>query len=101
MRDIHPTSGPREAERPANDQTERALLRALAASKADVAGGRAVPMAETFRKARKKLEDMRTAGKIRQTRILYIQRAVRGVPGPRDLHTKGEEALSGFLPMPF
>lgn len=80
MRDIHPASGPREAERPANDQTERALLRALAASKADVAGGRAVPMAETFRKARKKLEDMRTTGKIRQTRILYIQRAVRGVP---------------------
>lgn len=37
MRDIHPTSGPREAERPANDQTERALLRALAASEADVA----------------------------------------------------------------
>ena len=101
MRDIHPTSGPREAGRPANDQTERALLRALAASKADVASGRVVPMAETFRKARKKLEDMRTAGKIRQTRILYIQRAVRGVPGPRDLHTKGEEALSGFLPMPF
>ena len=65
MRDIHPTSGPREAERPANDQTERALLRALAASKADVAGGRAVPMAETFRKARKMLKDMRAAGKIR------------------------------------
>ena len=85
MRDIHPTSGPREAERPANDQTERALLRALAASEADVAGGRAVPMAETFRKARKKLEDMRTTGKIRQTRILYIQRAVRGVPRPRSL----------------
>lgn len=80
MRDIHPTSGPRKAERPANDQTERALLRAHPASKADVASGRVVPMAETFRKARKKLEDMRTAGKIRQTRILYIQRAVRGVP---------------------
>ena len=80
MRDIHPTSGPREAERPANDQTERALLRALAASKADVAGGRVVPMAETFRKARKKLEDMRTAGKIRQTRILNKQRAFRGAP---------------------
>ena len=38
---------------------------ALAASEADVAGGRVVPVAETFRKARKKLEDMRTAGKIR------------------------------------
>ena len=65
MRDIHPTSGPREAERPANDQTERALLRALAASEADVAGGRAVPMAETFRKAQKMLPDMQAAGKIR------------------------------------
>ena len=40
-------------------------MRALAASEADVAGGRVVPMAETFRKARKKLEDMRTTGKIR------------------------------------
>ena len=80
MRDDHPTSGPREAERPANDQTERALLRALAASEADVAGGRAVPVAETFRKARKKLADMRTAGKIRQTRSLNKQRAVRGAP---------------------
>ena len=39
--------------------------RALAASEADVAGGRVVPMAETFRKAREMLKDMRTAGKIR------------------------------------
>ena len=39
--------------------------RALAASEADVAGGRVVPMAETFRNAREMLKDMRTAGKIR------------------------------------
>ena len=64
MRDIHPATGPREAERPARGRTERALLRALAVSEADVAGGRVVPMAETFRKAREMLKDMRTAGKI-------------------------------------
>ena len=55
-------------------------MRALAASEADVAGGRVVPMAETFRKARKMLKDMRAAGKIRWARILYKQRAVGGVP---------------------
>ena len=65
MRDIHPASGPCEAERPARGRTERALMRALAASEADVAGGRVVPMAETFRKARKMLKDMRASGKIR------------------------------------
>ena len=40
-------------------------MRALAASEADAAGGRVVSMAETFRKARKMLKDMRAAGKIR------------------------------------
>ena len=80
MRDIHPATGPRETEHPARGRTERALMRALAASEADVAGGRVVSMAETFRKARKMLKDMRAAGKIRWTRILYKQRAVGGVP---------------------